>query len=145
MKKLLVTCLALALVTVACNRDGGSPTDPSVVNIEFTLSDLIVGTGAEAVNGSSVTVNYTGWLYNPTRPESKGDQFDSSIGRAPLPVAPLGSASIIRGFQQAILGMKVGGKRRAYIPASLAYGSQGSGQIPPGGATVFEIDLLTVQ
>ena len=146
MKKILA-CAALALFTVACDRGGGTPTDPSQVNIEFTVTDIVVGTGTEAIVGSSVTVNYTGWLYNPAGPDSKGNQFDSSFnpGRTPLPVAPLGTAQIIRGFQQAIIGMKVGGKRRAYIPASLAYGSQGNGDIPPNGATVFEIELLTVQ
>ena len=146
MKKIL-TCAALALLTVACDRGGGTPTDPSQVNIEFTVTDIVVGTGTEAVNGTSVTVNYTGWLYNAAGPDSKGTQFTNPAGEAPLTVAPLGNAQILRGFQQAIVGMKVGGRRRAYIPSNLAYGSQGNAQggIPGNAALVFELTLLSVQ
>jgi FKBP-type peptidyl-prolyl cis-trans isomerase FkpA len=144
--KKLLSCAMLALLTVACDPNS-SPNDPSQVNIEFTVTDLVVGTGAEAVTGASVTVNYFGWLYNPANPDSKGFEFDSSFrpGRGPLPISPLGTAQIIPGVQQAVLGMKVGGRRRAYIPASLAYGSRGNGDIPPNAATVFELELLTVQ
>jgi len=143
--KKLFACVALALLTIGCNNDsGGNPTDPSQVNIEFTTTDIVVGTGAQAAAGNAATVNYTGWLYNPAGTDSKGAQFDTSIGRAPLQVAPLGGAAIIPGFQQAIVGMRVGGKRRVYIPPSLAYGSTGSGPIPPNASIVFEIDLLTL-
>ena len=147
--KQLLACAAVALLAVGCNRDGGgNPTDPSQVTIEFTVTDLIVGTGTAAAVGNSVTVHYTGWLYNPSGPESKGTQFDTSFdGDPPLPVAPLGTANILPGFQQAVVGMRVGGRRRAYIPASLAYGSSGSsnGAIPPNAAVVFEIELVSVQ
>ena len=142
MKKLFA-CVAVALFTIACNRDG-SPTDPSQVNIEFTTTDIVVGTGPQAAAGNALTVNYSAWLYNPQGTDSKGLQFDTSIGKAPLPVAPLGGANIIPGFQQALVGMRVGGKRRAYVPANLAYGSSGNGPIPPNAAIVFEIELLTL-
>ena len=146
MRKFLV-CLAVALVAAGCNSDGGgnSPTDPSQVNIEYSFSDLVVGTGRQAVVGSSVTVNYTGWLYNPSGSESKGTQFDSSVGRAPYPVV-VGARQVIPGFEQAIVGMQVGGRRRVYIPPGLAYGSAGSGGvIPPNASIVFEIELVTLQ
>ncbi|MSO57227.1 MAG: FKBP-type peptidyl-prolyl cis-trans isomerase [Acidobacteria bacterium] len=136
--------MALALLTIGCNRDSGSPTDPSQVNIEFTTTDLVVGTGAQAAAGNALTVNYTGWLYNPQSTDSKGAQFDTSIGKVPLAVSPLGRANFIPGFQQAIVGMRVGGKRRAYIPPGLAYGSAGNGPIPPNASVVFEIELLTL-
>jgi FKBP-type peptidyl-prolyl cis-trans isomerase FkpA len=134
-------CL-LALAAVSC---GGSPTDPSQnVNVPYSQTDLTVGTGRVAANGNRVTVNYTGWLYSPTAPDNKGQQFDSSIGRAPLPVT-LGSGGVIKGFDQGIVGMAVGGKRRVTLPPSLAYGSQGSPPaIPPNATLVFEIDLLSV-
>jgi FKBP-type peptidyl-prolyl cis-trans isomerase FkpA len=144
--KIFLACVALALATIGCNSDdGGNPTDPSQVNIEFTTTDISVGTGAQAAVGNAVTVNYTGWLYNAQGTDSKGAQFDTSIGKTPLGPFTLGARSIIVGFEQAVVGMRVGGKRRAYIPASLAYGSQGNGPIPPNAAIVFEIDLLTVQ
>ncbi len=140
-------CLAVALLAVGCNSNngGGTPTDPSQVNIEFTTTDIVTGTGAQAVAGNSVTVHYTGWLYNPAGVESKGTQFDSSVGGATLPVI-LGVSNIIPGFQQGILGMRVGGKRRVYIPPNLAYGSAGAGQgrIPPNASLVFEIELITL-
>lgn len=145
MKQFLV-CAALALLMVGCDSGGGTPTDPSQVVIEFTTTDLLVGSGPAAVNGNAVTVNYTGWLYNSQGQDSKGQQFDTSLqaGRAPLPLT-LGARTVIPGFEQAIVGMRLGGKRRVYIPASLAYGSQGRDTIPPNAAIVFEIDLLTLQ
>jgi FKBP-type peptidyl-prolyl cis-trans isomerase FkpA len=143
MKKVFA-CMALALLTIGCDRDAGNPADPSQVNIEFTTTDLVVGTGSQAVLGNTLTVNYTGWLYNPQGNDSKGVQFETSIGGAPLSVAPLGGSNIIPGFQQALLGMRVGGKRRAYIPSSLAYGSAGRGPILPNSAIVFEIEVLTL-
>ncbi|HKY22743.1 MAG TPA: FKBP-type peptidyl-prolyl cis-trans isomerase [Vicinamibacterales bacterium] len=147
--KQFLACVALALLTIGCGDNGGGlPTDPSQVVIAFTTTDLVVGAGAEAAAGNAVTVDYTGWLYNPAGTDSKGTQFDTSLqaGRTPLPVAPLGSAQVIPGFQQAIVGMRIGGKRRAYIPASLAYGAAGRApQIPPNAALVFEIELVSVQ
>ena len=148
MKKFLMA-LAVALAAAGCNSDGGgSPTDPSQVNIEYSFSDLTVGTGPQAGVGSSVTVNYTGWLYDPAGTASKGFQFDSSLnpGRTPYPVL-IGARQVIPGFEQGIVGMQVGGKRRIYIPPSLAYGSSGSqdGSIPPNASVVFEIELMTLQ
>jgi FKBP-type peptidyl-prolyl cis-trans isomerase FkpA len=146
--KKFLACVTIAFLSVACDNDGGTPTDPSQVNIEYTITDLVVGTGPAAANGSAVTVNYTGWLYNPRGADSKGQMFDTSLaaGRTPLPVT-VGTRRVIPGFEQAIVGMSVGGKRRVYIPASLAYGSQGdsTGTIPPNAALVFELELVTVQ
>ena len=145
--KQLFLCLAVALFAVGCNSNngGGNPTDPSQVSIEFTTTDIVTGTGAQAVAGNSVTVHYTGWLYNPAGTDSKGTQFDTSQGAQPLPVV-LGVSNIIPGFQQGILGMRLGGKRRVYSPPNLAYGSAGAGQgrIPPNASLVFEIELVTL-
>lgn len=141
-------CAALVLLATGCNSDNnGNPNDPSQVNIEFTTSDITVGTGAQAVSGNLATVGYTGWLYNGSGPESKGSQFGSSNdqGAGPLQVR-LGAGQFLRGFEQGIFGMRVGGKRRVYVPTSLAYGSSpppGS-PIPPNAALVFELDLLAL-
>jgi FKBP-type peptidyl-prolyl cis-trans isomerase FkpA len=136
----------VALAAAGCNNNGGgSPTDPSQVTVEFSTTDLVVGTGPQAVVGNAVTVHYTGWLYNPAATNSKGNQFDTSLdGDPPLSVI-IGVSNIIPGFQQGLLGMSVGGKRRIYIPPSLAYGSGGAGPIPPNASIVFEIEMLTLQ
>ena len=146
MRKLLAV-LAVALVAIGCNSDdgGGNPMDPSQVTVEFTTTDLVVGTGVQAAIGSRVVVNYTGWLYNPNGPESKGNQFDTSAGKAPLDFV-IGASNFIEGFQRAAVGMQAGGKRRVYMPPSMAYGSRGFGTtIPPNASIVFELDMVSVQ
>jgi len=141
--------IAVAFVTAACdsNNNGGNPNDPSQVNIQFTVTDLVVGTGNPAAVGNVATVNYTGWLYNSGGTDSKGRQFDTSLdpGETPL-VVTIGRLQFLPGFEQALLGMRVGGKRRAYIPSDLAYGPAGAGQgvIPPNAALVFELDMVSL-
>ena len=101
------------------------------------IEDKVIGDGAEAVSGKTVTVNYTGTLVN-------GDQFDSSIGRAPFSF-PLGAGRVIKGWDEGVAGMKVGGKRILTIPPELGYGSRGAGNVIPANATlIFEVDLLKV-
>ncbi len=140
--------IALAVLAAGCNNsDNSNPNDPSQVNIEFTTTDLVVGTGNQAVAGNTATVNYTGWLYNGGNPESKGTQFDTNVrpGGVPL-VVLIGRLATLPGFEQGLLGMRVGGKRRMYIPSNLAYGPQppnGSG-IPQNAALVFEVDMLSL-
>ena len=143
--KRLIACLALTLFAVACNNGGGgNPADPSQVTVEFSVTDLAPGAGAQAAAGNTVTVHYTGWLYNPAGTNSKGNQFDTSLdGDPPLSVV-LGVSNIIPGFQQGLVGMRIGGRRRMYIPPNLAYGSQGSGPIPPNASIVFEVEMMTL-
>ena len=101
------------------------------------ISDLVVGDGEVALSGSTVTVNYTGTLEN-------GDQFDSSIGRAPFSF-PLGAGRVIKGWDEGVSGMKVGGKRKLTIPPDLGYGARGAGNVIPANATlIFEVELLKV-
>jgi len=101
--------------------------------------DIKAGAGAVAERGSTVKVNYTGWLTN-------GKKFDSSIGRGPFEVTPLGSAPVIKGWNEGILGMKVGGKRQLRIPPDLAYGPGGyPGVIPPNATLIFDVTLLSVK
>ena len=146
MKKLCVF-LAVALLAAGCDSgDGGNPTDPSQVNIEFSFSDLTVGTGAEAKVGSSVVMLYELWLYNQAGTASKGARIggSSDAGAGPYPFV-IGAGGTIQGIDQGIRGMQQGGKRRIYVPAKLAYGSSGQGSIPPNAALVFEVELTSVQ
>ena len=89
-------------------------------------------------------MNYTGWLYDSTRPDQKGLQFDTSIGTTAFTFT-LGSRQVINGWDLGLLGMQVGGLRRLVIPPSLAYGGTRNGPIPPNATLVFDIELLDAQ
>ena len=130
--KWLIT-MAIILLVAGCSKDDKN------MSGELIIEDIIVGQGAEAVKYSIVTVNYTGWLED-------GTKFDSSLnsGREPLRFT-LGAGQMIQGFDQGILGMKVGGKRKLTIPPNLGYGSQDKGIIPPNSTLIFELDLLIVE
>lgn len=111
----------------------------------FQRIDTLEGTGTLAGTGRTLTVNYTGWLYDASKPGFKGTQFDTSVGKTPFTFR-LGAGTVIAGWDQGLLGMRAGGKRTLIIPASLAYGSAGSGTtIPPNAPLIFEIDLISVQ
>ena len=103
----------------------------------LVILDLVVGEGEEAIPGKTVTVNYTGKLEN-------GEQFDTSIGRAPFSF-PLGAGRVIKGWDEGVAGMKVGGQRKLTIPPELAYGTRGAGNvIPPNATLIFDVELLKV-
>jgi FKBP-type peptidyl-prolyl cis-trans isomerase FkpA len=105
--------------------------------------DTTVGDGPEAKAGDNVTVHYTGWLQNPDG--SAGKKFDSSKDRNDPFEFPLGAGHVIRGWDEGVQGMKVGGVRRLIIPASLGYGARGAGGvIPPNATLIFEVKLLDV-
>ena len=118
-----------------------SATAPSPANVPFTVTDLRVGTGAEAVAGQPLTVSYTGWLYDANAPDNKGQQFDAGQNLQ----FTLGVGQVIAGWDQGFNGMRAGGLRRLVIPPEQAYGSQGAGDvIPPNATLVFDIDLVSV-
>lgn len=103
--------------------------------------DLVVGKGATAHKGQTVLVEYTGWL------ESTGQKFDSTYDRGsqPFTVSPLGQAQVIPGWNEGLVGMRVGGTRRLIIPSALGYGPTGNGPIPANATLIFDITLLRVQ
>jgi FKBP-type peptidyl-prolyl cis-trans isomerase FkpA len=111
------------------------------------VTDNKIGTGREATTGSTVYMHYTGWLYRPLAKGMKGRQFDSSIPRGEPLDFVLGTGRVIKGWDQGIVGMKVGGKRTLIIPSDLAYGSRPApgGGIPANSALIFDVELVDVK
>ncbi|MBL8513522.1 MAG: FKBP-type peptidyl-prolyl cis-trans isomerase [Betaproteobacteria bacterium] len=110
---------------------------------ELTIIERAIGSGKEAVPGK-VTVNYTGWLYDPAAKDGKGKKFDSSLDRGRPFSFQLGGGRVIRGWEQGVAGMKEKGKRTLIIPPRLAYGGRGGGLIPPDSTLIFDVELLEV-
>ena len=143
MKRLLLPILALLLVTACGGDDNSGPTLAPTTSAPYSQTDLVVGTGALAGPGSLVTVAYTGWLHDSSRTDAKGAQFDSNTAFT----FRLGSGAVIRGWDQGVSGMRVGGQRRLVIPPDLAYGNQSppGSIIPPNATLVFDITMNNVQ
>src|SRR3989338_9553391 len=104
----------------------------------FKVEDVVVGTGAEAKNGNTVSVHYTGTF-------TDGKKFDSSLDRGEPFSFTLGAGEVVQGWEQGILGMRVGEKRKLIIPPGLAYGEKGIGVIPPNAVLIFEVELLEIK
>ena len=117
----------------------GCSKDKEAMNGELIIEDLKVGEGSEVVKYNIVTVNYTGWV-------TDGTKFDSSLnpGRAPFRFT-VGGGQVIKGWDEGLIGMKVGGKRKLTIPPSMGYGNQDMGVIPSNSTLIFEIDLLIIE
>ena len=109
-------------------------------------TDEKVGEGKLAVGGQKVTVHYTGWLFDPKAPMNKGTKFDSSVDRGEPFKFLLGAGEVIRGWDEGVAGMKVGGKRTLIIPSYMGYGTRGAGgAIPPNATLMFAVELLDVK
>lgn len=124
------------------------PTIPTEIapTPQTQITDIKIGAGAEAMDGSLVTVHYTGWLYDSKAKNGQGKKFDSSRDRARPITFPLGAHRVIPGWEQGLQGMKVGGKRTLLIPSELAYGETGAGGvIPPNAILLFDVELLSVK
>ena len=146
----LTTLVAALAAFPACGGSDSSPSTTGETGLSsittLQVTDVKVGTGADATNGKTVTVHYTGWLYNESAPDKHGSKFDSSRDRNQPFSFPLGGGQVIRGWDQGVAGMKVGGQRTLVIPPSLGYGSTGAGGvIPPNATLVFDVELLNVQ
>ena len=133
--------LVLICAVSACGS-AASPTAPSTSVGVFTTTDLVIGTSATATTGSRVIVNYATWLYDTSKPNGKGTEVDPGPG--PLNFV-IGSANLVQGFQQGVIGMRVGGQRRVIVPPELAYGNNSPDPttIPQGATLVFDISLTS--
>jgi len=136
----LVPLAAIWILAAGC---GESVTSPSG-HAPFSQTDVRLGTGTDAAAGKVLTVHYTGWLYNESQPTLKGLQFETSAGGTPFSFT-LGAGQVISGWDQGLVGMKVGGIRRLIIPPSLAYGGARSGILPANATLVFDVELVDAQ
>ncbi|MDX8400759.1 MAG: FKBP-type peptidyl-prolyl cis-trans isomerase [Gallionellaceae bacterium] len=144
-KLLLALLLSAAFVTTACSKQELPPMTASKVT-DLIIHEVKLGTGAEAIAGHGVTVQYTGWLYSETSSDHKGAKFDSSRDRNSPFKFPLGEGRVIKGWDVGVAGMKVGGQRTLIIPPAMGYGSRGAGNVIPANATlIFDVELLDVQ
>lgn len=113
---------------------------------ELETIDTVVGSGKEAIPGTNIKVHYTGWLYDPSKPDGHGAKFDSSVDRGEPFMFFLGGGQVIRGWDEGFAGMKVGGKRTLIIPSHMGYGARGAGGvIPPHATLLFDVELVEVQ
>lgn len=133
----LAGALSLAMTAAA------SAASPVTTSSGLRYTDDVVGTGAQAKPGQNVQVHYTGWLDQGGK---KGTKFDSSRDRGDPFSFPLGQGRVIKGWDEGVAGMKVGGKRTLVIPANLGYGAAGAGGvIPPNATLIFDVELLGVR
>ena len=144
----LIASVACAFALTACgsaaNEKRDPVIDPATQVKELIITDLTVGTGAAAAVGDTLIVTYTGWLYNSGKTDNKGTQFDATAPGSGFSVV-LGKGRVIPGWDQGLVGMKVGGTRRLTIPSDLGYGPTGSlPTIPAYAGLVFDVSLVTV-
>lgn len=149
----IVNTLLIAMLAVSgCKADSKSSTKDQkeaamTQNVtELIKKDTVQGEGREAEAGFNVTVHYTGWLYDPSKPDGKGKKFDSSVDRHEPFVFFLGGGQVIQGWDEGFAGMKVGGKRTLIIPPHMGYGPYGAGGvIPPNATLIFDVELLGIK
>jgi FKBP-type peptidyl-prolyl cis-trans isomerase len=142
--------LVAAVLTGACGSESSTSTSSESTGMssitELQKTDVKEGTGVDATSGKTVTVHYTGWLYDANTADHKGTKFDSSRDRNEPFSFQLGAGMVIQGWDQGVAGMKVGGQRTLVIPPSLGYGARGAGGvIPPNATLVFDVELLDVK
>lgn len=151
--KAITLLLGVVLFAACGSNDPTGPVDPTELTFAAALNvdlaemtrtasglyykDEVVGEGRLATGGSTVTVDYTGWLHT-------GTQFDSNVGRSPIVVERLGSANVIAGWNEGLIGMRVGGRRLLVIPSQLGYGGTRQGMIPPHSTLVFRVTMRSV-
>ena len=141
-------CAALvatdAMTQQTAPREGNSKLDATPTDLQKI--DSKQGTGQEATRGKPVVVHYTGWLYDTSKPDSHGAKFDSSRDRGVPFEFVLGAGRVIKGWDEGVAGMKVGGARTLVIPPGMAYGERGAGGvIPPNATLIFDVELLDVK
>lgn len=147
MSKPLTRAAAVLLSLLAITACGKAPPPYTGGDVaEFQRIELQEGSGAVANAGDEISVHYTGWLYDENAADRRGAKFDSSLDRGEPFVFMLGAGRVIRGWDDGVAGMRVGGKRELLIPADMGYGTKGAGGvIPPGASLVFEVELLDIR
>jgi FKBP-type peptidyl-prolyl cis-trans isomerase FkpA len=142
-----VAIVVAIVVAAGCASDRNAEENMAQSNItELIKTDETTGTGHEAAAGRTVTVHYTGWLYDQSKPDHKGKKFDSSRDRGEPFAFRLGQGRVIGGWDDGVAGMKVGGRRTLTIPPEYGYGAAGApGAIPPNATLVFDVELLDVR
>ena len=136
--------MALLISAYGCGSESANMGQSNIS--EFVKNDDVPGTGNEAGAGRQVTVHYTGWLYDQAKADHKGKKFDSSRDHGEPFQFRLGAGQVIRGWDEGVAGMKVGGRRTLTIPPQMGYGSRGAGNdIPPNATLLFEVELLGVK
>jgi hypothetical protein len=136
----VVGCVLTLAGIAGCSN---TPTNPSP-NVPFSQTDILLGTGDEATSGKTLTVKYSGWLYDTTQSDRKGIIFDTSTGGEGFSFT-LGAGQVIQGWDQGLVGMRVGGLRRLIIPPSMAYGGTRRYSIPAYSTLIFDVQLVDVQ
>lgn len=145
--RLLAALLSLLAVSAlpAQAQTSASTEESSIINNGLQKLDVKTGSGKELQSGNIAVVHYTGWIYDSFAPRERGTQFDSSVGRGVFSF-PVGAGKVIKGWDQGVVGMKVGGKRTLIVPSEMAYGARGAGaMIPPHSTLIFDIELLDVR
>ncbi len=150
MKYTLFSVVALAAIFAIANPVTAEPAKEKMMMkktvTELQKIDQTLGKGKEAISGTTVSVHYTGWLYDPSKPEGHGSKFDSSVDRAEPFSFFLGGSQVIQGWDEGVVGMKEGGKRTLIIPPHMGYGARGAGGvIPPNATLIFDVELLNVK
>ena len=144
----LVAAIAVPFFVFALPASAQAPAPAAPAEVkELIKQDITVpADGKVAEKGKAVLVNYTGWLYDPKAKDQKGEQFDTSVGRATPFGFVVGAGRVIKGWDEGVPGMREGGKRRLIIPAAMAYGEKGAGngKIPPNATLLFDVELVRV-
>jgi FKBP-type peptidyl-prolyl cis-trans isomerase len=143
LKRRILAALVLPLLVMA-GACSDTPTTASEVP-GYSQTDVRPGTGNAAATGNLLAVQYTGWLFDASKTDQKGLLFDTSLGNTEPFSFTLGAGQVISGWDQGLVGMKVGGLRRLVVPPSLAYGTSRNSSIPPNATLVFDIELVSVQ
>lgn len=155
--KIVALTAILGLTTIACSdtstkiAEKQTATTPNVGNqtmtekTTFIKDDVKIGEGATAQSGQNVSVHYTGWLLDPKADDKRGAKFDSSVDRGSPFEFPLGAGRVIKGWDEGVVGMNIGGKRTLTIPPEMGYGAAGAGGvIPPNATLIFDVELLAI-
>lgn len=145
----VLTLAVAALLLSACKQETPQSTPATVrapAIVELVQTDVAVGEGASVAAGQTAVVHYTGWLYDPAAPQHRGTKFDSSRDKGQPFRFVVGAGRVIKGWDEGVAGMAVGGRRELVVPAHLGYGESGAGDvIAPGATLLFDVELLAIE